>query len=186
MLWIKYRSTVDLTWRTTGSGSVSATLSYWIYYLVTDIFWCSEFDNDLIVELYRNSETEAARVVCTVDYVGSWINDSRGGARYQSSMKASFLSVRRHGSTLLLTRRKNIWARLYFSDFESMFPVILPGSKTNIILRRYGLLLPHIPSLAFLRTGGSRHYFTRKVANRRSSIVWCVRSSLFIDLVMVY
>ncbi|KAF8462975.1 hypothetical protein BDZ91DRAFT_796749 [Kalaharituber pfeilii] len=80
-----------------------------------------DFDSDMTVALYRNKETNAARIVCAVDHVGSWVNDQRGGSPYQGSIKIVALTVRRESKHILnLVRSKHLWARLVFSDFENM------------------------------------------------------------------
>ncbi|KAF8420592.1 hypothetical protein EV426DRAFT_235974 [Tirmania nivea] len=80
-----------------------------------------DFDSDMIVALYRNKETDAARIVCAVDHVGSWISDQRGGGPSQGSIKVIALTVKRESKYILnLMRSKHLWARLVFSDFENM------------------------------------------------------------------
>ncbi|RPB28733.1 hypothetical protein L211DRAFT_405523 [Terfezia boudieri ATCC MYA-4762] len=80
-----------------------------------------DFDSDMIVALYRNKETDAARIVCAVDHVGSWISDQRGGGPSQGSIKVIALTIKRESKYILnLMRSKHLWARLVFSDFENM------------------------------------------------------------------
>lgn len=80
----------------------------------------------MMVALYRNKETDAARIVCAVDHVGSWISDQRGGGPSQGSIKVVALTIKRESKyCLTLLRNKHLWARLVFSDFESMLTFLL-------------------------------------------------------------
>lgn len=80
-----------------------------------------EFDNDLMLRMFRNEHTEAAKVVCTVGGGGgSWNNGRRNGYRFQTFIDASFLTISRVGSGIHLMRRGIMWARLYFADYETL------------------------------------------------------------------
>lgn len=80
-----------------------------------------DFDSDMMVALCRNKETDAARIVCAVDHIKSWVSDHRGGGPSQGSIKVVALTIRRESKyVLVLDRNKHLWARLVFSDFESM------------------------------------------------------------------
>ena len=95
----------------------------------------------MTVALLRNKETDAARIVCAADHVGSWITDQRGGGPTQGSIKVTALTIRRENKYVLnLKRSKYLWARLVFSDFESRFPENTGAEDraNNFILKRYG------------------------------------------------
>lgn len=85
------------------------------------------FDNDLVLRMYRNTITGAAKVVCTVGPAGgsnasngSWDNGRSHGFRKQVCTEANGLSILRVGSGIHLMRRNILWAQLYFGDFETM------------------------------------------------------------------
>lgn len=87
----------------------------------------------MIVALYRNKETDAARIVCAVDHVKSWVSDHRGGGPSQGSIKVIALTIRRESKyVLVLVRSRHLWARLVFSDFESMLFTSLRKWATNV------------------------------------------------------
>ena len=97
----------------------------------------------MIVALYRNKETDAARIVCAVDHVKSWVSDHRGGGPSQGSIKVTALTIRRESKyVLVLARSRHLWARLVFSDFESMtIALYVNGELLTFRASRYDFLL---------------------------------------------
>jgi hypothetical protein len=80
-----------------------------------------EFDNDLMLRMFRNDTTEEAKVVVTIGgNGGSWSSGGRNGYRFQTSINASYLNVSRIGPGIHLMRRNLTWACLYFADFETL------------------------------------------------------------------
>ncbi|KAI5788402.1 hypothetical protein EDC01DRAFT_717829 [Geopyxis carbonaria] len=80
-----------------------------------------EFDNDLMLRMFRSEINQAAKVVCTVGGGGgSWNNGRRNGYRFQTFVDASLLTISRVGSGIHLMRSNHTWAQLYFADYETL------------------------------------------------------------------
>lgn len=81
-----------------------------------------EFDNDIMLRMFRNEGTEEAKVVCTKggNGGGSWSSGRRNGYRFQTCINASYLTISRVGPGIQLIRRNLVWASLYFADFETL------------------------------------------------------------------
>ena len=81
----------------------------------------SEFDNDLMLRMFRNATTKEAKVLCTIGGAGgSWASGRRSGYRFQTATNAAGLSIERDGAGIRLVRRNLVWAQLYFADFETL------------------------------------------------------------------
>lgn len=79
------------------------------------------FDSDLKVNIHRNVDTYATKVVGIVGTgSGSWDGTQQNIFRKQVCTDANGLTILRVGSGIHLMRRNIMWAELYFGDYETL------------------------------------------------------------------